>query len=128
MGSTTPAPAPAAAPVPVVVPTPVITPVVEDDELEEIEPDVVEVVTVTAPTGTTYLGDSEAPTTPIATPTITGRSLNDATWASRDGGMGGMYAYDTIKEPLKIIFKQHPNNSILQPPVTAKNIKIRSLW
>lgn len=130
MGSTTPAPAPAAAPVPVVVPTPVITPVVEDDELEEIEPDVVEVVTVTAPAGTTYLGDSASapksipPTGKYGTPTITGRSLNDATWASRDGGMGGMYAYDTNKQPLKIIFKQHPNNSILQPPVTAKNIKL----
>ena len=124
MGATTKAPAPAAAPslpvAPVVAPTPAAPVVVE--EIEDAVPEE-EIISVTAPTGITYLGPGDN-LGKIATPAVTGRSLNDATWAARDSSMGGMYAYDTNKQPLEIIFKQHPNNSILQPPVTSQTIEL----
>jgi hypothetical protein len=121
LGATTSAPAPAPAPTPTpAAPAPqkkVLMPVV--DETEPIE---VVVEEITAPTGTTYLGTNDVVTTALKTVRSNGRSLNDATWASRDTNMGGMYSYDTNKQPLEIIFKQHPNNDILQPPVTGKNM------
>ena len=131
LGATTSAPAPVAAPAPTptitpapVVPTPipvvVSTPAAVVIEEEE--------VSVTAPTGTTYLGTNDVVTTALKTVRSNGRSLNDATWASRDTNMGGMYSYDTNKQPLEIIFKQHPNNDILQPPVTGKNMGIVDLF
>ena len=77
-----------------------------------------------APVGTTYLGNEDALTMnqPTSDPRPSGPSLNDATWAARDASMGGMYPYDTSRAPLKIVFSQHPSNSNLQPPVTAKNV------
>ena len=121
MGATTPAPAPAPTPTPVVpaapasTPTPVVEEVVEEETDEVIEE-------VTAPAGTKYFdGDSEAaPTTPVKT----GRALNDATWAAREASMGGKYPYDVTKQPLIINLAQHPQNALLQPPVTAKNIEL----
>ena len=125
MGATTPAPAPAPAPTPA-APAPqkkVLMPVVD-----ETEPMEVVVEEITAPTGTTYLGTNDVVTTALKTVRSNGRSLNDATWAARDSGMSGMYSYDTNKQPLEIIFKQHPNNDILQPPVTGKNMGIVDLF
>jgi len=125
MGATTPAPAPAPTPTPA-APAPqkkVLMPVVD-----ETEPMEVVVEEITAPTGTTYLGTNDVVTTALKTVRSNGRSLNDATWAARDSGMSGMYSYDTNKQPLEIIFKQHPNNDILQPPVTGKNMGIVDLF
>ena len=125
MGATTPAPAPAPAPTPA-APAPqkkVLMPVVD-----ETEPMEVVVEEITAPTGTTYLGTNDVVTTALKTVRSNGRSLNDATWAARDSSMSGMYSYDTNKQPLEIIFKQHPNNDILQPPVTGKNMGIVDLF
>jgi len=125
MGATTPAPAPAPTPTPA-APAPqkkVLMPVVD-----ETEPMEVVVEEITAPTGTTYLGTNDVVTTALKTVRSNGRSLNDATWAARDSSMSGMYSYDTNKQPLEIIFKQHPNNDILQPPVTGKNMGIVDLF
>ena len=133
MGSTTPTPtpppAPAVTPTPTPAPTPApapVTPVVEEEEIEETPEETVveETVQTKAPVGTTYLGNENAITLnqPTSDPRPSGRSLNDATWAARDASMGGMYPYDTSRAPLKIVFSQHPSNANLQPPVTAKNV------
>lgn len=119
MGVSKPAPVAAPAPIPVVVSTPAApapAPVAVSTPIEET---VVEEVLVTAPTGTTYLGTGDAVKTALKTVRSNGRSLNDSTWASYESTKGGMYPYDTNKQPLEIIFKQHANNNILQPPVTA---------
>lgn len=116
MGATTPTPAPAPTPTPVapVIPTSVVEEVVEEPA-EVIEE-------VTAPAGTKYFDEilTPAPTTPVKT----GRALNDATWAAREASMGGKYPYNVIKQPLIINLAQHPQNALLQPPVTAKNIEL----
>jgi len=133
MGSTTPTPtpppAPAVTPTPTPAPTPApapVTPVVEEEEIEETPEETVveETVQTKAPVGTTYLGNENAlaMNQPTSDPRPSGRSLNDATWAARDASMGGMYPYDTSRAPLKIVFSQHPSNANLQPPVTAKNV------
>jgi hypothetical protein len=77
---------------------------------------------VTAPAGTKYFDEilTPAPTTPVKT----GRALNDATWAAREASMGGKYPYNVTKQPLIINLAQHPQNALLQPPVTAKNIEL----
>ena len=118
MGATTPTPAPAPTPTPV---APVIpTPVVEEEVVVEEPAEVIE--EVTAPAGTKYFDEilTPAPTTPVKT----GRALNDATWAAREASMGGKYPYDVTKQPLIINLAQHPQNALLQPPVTAKNIEL----
>ena len=116
MGATTPTPAPAPTPTPVapVIPTSVVEEVVEEPA-EVIEE-------VTAPAGTKYFDEilTAAPTTPVKT----GRALNDATWAAREASMGGKYPYNVTKQPLIINLAQHPQNALLQPPVTAKNIEL----
>jgi len=116
MGATTPTPAPAPTPTPVapVIPTSVVEEVVEEPA-EVIEE-------VTAPAGTKYFDEilTPAPTTPVKT----GRALNDATWAAREASMGGKYPYNVTKQPLIINLAQHPQNALLQPPVTAKNIEL----
>ena len=121
-------PAPVAVPIPVVVSTPAApapAPVAVSTPIEET---VVEEVLVTAHTGTTYLGTGDAVKTALKTVRSNGRSLNDATWASYESTKGGMYPYDTNKQPLEIIFKQHANNNILQPPVTGKNMGTLDLF
>lgn len=118
MGATTPTPAPAPTPTPV---APVIpTPVVEEEVVVEEPAEVIE--EVTAPAGTKYFDEilTPAPTTPVKT----GRALNDATWAAREASMGGKYPYNVTKQPLIINLAQHPQNALLQPPVTAKNIEL----
>lgn len=115
MGATTPTPAPAPTPTPVVpaAPASTPTPVVEEEVVVE---------EVTAPAGTKYFDEilTPAPTTPVKT----GRALNDATWAAREASMGGKYPYNVTKQPLIINLAQHPQNALLQPPVTAKNIEL----
>lgn len=118
MGATTPTPAPAPTPTPV---APVIpTSVVEEEVVVEEPAEVIE--EVTAPAGTKYFDEilTPAPTTPVKT----GRALNDATWAAREASMGGKYPYNVTKQPLIINLAQHPQNALLQPPVTAKNIEL----
>ena len=118
MGATTPTPAPAPTPTPV---APVIpTPVVEEEVVVEEPAEVIE--EVTAPAGTKYFDEilTPAPTTPVKT----GRALNDATWAAREASMGGKYPYNATKQSLIINLAQHPQNALLQPPVTAKNIEL----
>jgi len=123
MGATTPAPAPTPNPpvAPVIpTPTPVATPVVEEVVVEE-PAEVIE--EVTAPAGTKYFDGDEVGDV-IVDPVKTGRALNDATWAAREASMGGKYPYNATKQSLIINLAQHPQNALLQPPVTAKNIEL----
>ena len=123
MGATTPAPAPTPNPpvAPVIpTPTPVATPVVEEVVVEE-PAEVIE--EVTAPAGTKYF-DATNVGDVIVDPVKTGRALNDATWAAREASMGGKYPYNATKQSLIINLAQHPQNALLQPPVTAKNIEL----
>ena len=123
MGATTPPPAPASTPAPVVpaAPAPTQTPVVEEEVVVEEPAEVIE--EVTAPAGTKYFDGDQVSET-IINPVKTGRDLNDATWAARDASMGGKYPYDVTKQSLIINLAQHPQNALLQPPVTAKNIEL----
>tara|TARA_R110002020_G_scaffold10668_10_gene40628 strand:+ start:14637 stop:16808 length:2172 start_codon:yes stop_codon:yes gene_type:complete len=123
MGATTPTPAPAPTPTPVVpaAPAPTQTPVVEEEVVVEEPAEVIE--EVTAPAGTKYFDGVQVGDV-IVDPVKTGRALNDATWAARDGSMGGKYPYDVTKQSLIINLAQHPQNALLQPPVTAKNIEL----
>ena len=123
MGATTPTPAPAPTPTPVVpaAPAPTPTPVVEDEVVVEEPAEVIE--EVTAPAGTKYF-DGDQVGDEIVEPVKTGRALNDATWAARESSMGGKYPYDVTKQSLIIDLAQHPQNALLQPPVTAKNIEL----
>ena len=120
MGATTPTPAPAPTPTPVVPAAPASTPTPVVEEVVEEPAEVIE--EVTAPAGTKYFDEilTPAPTTPVKT----GRALNDATWAAREASMGGKYPYNVTKQPLIINLAQHPQNALLQPPVTAKNIEL----
>ncbi len=117
MGATTPTPAPAPTPTPVapVIPTSVVEEVVEEPA-EVIEE-------VTAPAGTKYFDGTNVGDV-IVDPVKTGRALNDATWAAREASMGGKYPYNATKQSLIINLAQHPQNALLQPPVTAKNIEL----
>ena len=122
MGATTPTPAPAPTPTPVAPATPAPTPTPVEEEVVVEEP--AEVISeVTAPAGTKYF-DGDQVGDEIVDPVKTGRALNDATWAARDGSMGGKYPYDVTKQSLIIKLAQHPQNALLQPPVTAKNIEL----
>lgn len=122
MGATKPTPVSTWASIPVVpaAPAPTPTPVVEEEVVVE------EPAEVTAPAGTNYFDglDKAGIVATIIDPVKTGRALNDATWAARDGSMGGKYPYDVTKQSLIINLAQHPQNALLQPPVTAKNIEL----
>ena len=121
MGATTPTPAPAPTPTPAApAPTPLITPVDLGETKIETPEEVIE--EVTAPAGTKYFDGTNVGT--VTTPSKTGRALNDATWAARDASMGGQYPYDVSKQSLIINLAQHPQNALLQPPVTAQNIEL----
>ena len=128
MGVTTPTPAPAPTPTPVIpagtpaTPAPTPTPVVEEEVVVEEPAEVIE--EVTAPAGTKYYDGVDDIGSAIVNPVKTGRALNDATWAARDASMGGKYPYDVTKQSLIIKLAQHPQNALLQPPVTAKNIEL----
>jgi hypothetical protein len=123
MGATTPAPAPAPTPTPVVpaAPASTPTPVVEEEVVVEEPAEVIE--EVTAPAGTKYFDGTNVGDV-IVDPVKTGRALNDATWAAREASMGGKYPYNATKQSLIINLAQHPQNALLQPPVTAKNIEL----
>ncbi len=121
MGATTPAPAPTPTPVVPAAPASTPTPVVEEEVVVEEPAEVIE--EVTAPAGTKYFDGTNVGDV-IVDPVKTGRALNDATWAAREASMGGKYPYNVTKQPLIINLAQHPQNALLQPPVTAKNIEL----
>ena len=132
MGATTPTPPPAPAPTPSTptpaptpppTPAPTATPVEEEEEVVEEVPAEVVVEEVAPRTGTLYFGDDDEirlASGPLSDVVPTARSLNDATWAGRDA-YGGMYPYEG---QLRVVLSQSPNNAVLQPPVTAKNLVI----
>jgi hypothetical protein len=120
----TPTPTPVATPTPTPTPTPTVVTTDEDDDEEisevvEEEPEV-----VTPPSANDNFGPTPDKELAVSI-TTSGRSLNDATFASRATNNNGFYPYPgTLIVPLIA----DTQNALLQPPATAKAAPVLDLF